>query len=110
MPSPTTTLVPGSSVIYRVMALPNADYVVYGTYSTFTGRHVYAALAKDGMLYNCSNETAREFTEKHPDKWIKASSHPACGVYFKMPDGTPCACGGRELPFEASGKPFPISP
>lgn len=78
------------------------DYVIYGRVAHFGGEFHQAGYVVDGVWYHTSDPAeAKAYAEAHPDKWIRASTHPACGVAYIMPEGAPhqiTECG-RMLPF-----------
>lgn len=66
------------------------DYVIYGEAAHFQGPFVVSGYVVDGVRYQCADDAeAKAYAEAHPDKWIKAGTHPACGVMYIMPDGAP---------------------
>lgn len=81
------------------------DYVIYGEVSDFLGRSVVSGYVVDGVRYRCTDNTeAKAYAEAHPDRWIKARTHPACGVMYVMPEGAPhkVSDNWRDIPFSCS--------
>lgn len=79
------------------------DYVVYGKVANFQGWFEQAGYVVDGAWYHASDPAeAKAYAEAHPNTWIQALTHPACGVAYKMPDGAPHQTTdfGRSLPFQ----------
>lgn len=82
------------------------DLVVYGPVSTFLGPTTVALYVVDGVVFTAADpEEAHEYAKQNPDKWVRASTNPACGVLYTFPvcDNEQPHQVANDLPFEWHG-------